>query len=583
MSRIPQRFIDDLLARIDIVEIIDAYVPLKKRGREYVACCPFHNEKTPSFTVSQDKQFYHCFGCGAHGTALGFLLDYEHLDFIDAVKALADTVGLEVPREGGRAPVAMYDDLYQILEEVACFYKQALRESPQAIDYLKSRGLSGQIALDYSLGYAPPNWEHLVDHFGESRLDDLTRAGLSKQSSEGRSQARFRNRIMFPIRDRRGRVIGFGGRVIGDSLPKYLNSPETPLFHKGEALYGLVELRRAQPRPERVLLVEGYMDVLALAQHGIRYAVATLGTATTGHHLQQLFRLTHEIVFCFDGDRAGREAAWRAAQQLLPIFKDGLEARFMFLPEGDDPDTVIRREGKEGFTKRIQSAIPLSDFLFDRLAEGLNTHDVAGRVRLAELAKPLLQKLPDGLFKELMYDELAKRIGKSLDHNPIVPGQPIPNQANSLRLTHSPVRMAITMLLHEPKLAQQAAPPAALNNLDLPGIQLLVEILETLRSNPNLNSVSLLERYRGSEYYRYLLQLMSWRPPDSEAFDLTVEFRDVIARLINKALEQRTDELLAKERNEGLSPSERGELRVLLTRKTGILATSTEKKDKSAL
>src|SRR5215208_529287 len=390
MGRIPQRFIDDLLTRIDIVQVIGSYVPLKKSGSRHVACCPFHSENTPSFTVSPDKQFYHCFGCGAHGTVLSFLLEYEHLDFIDAVEHLAETVGLEVPREGGEIRAERHDDLYGILEDAARLYQQALRENKHAIEYLKDRGLSGKIARDYGIGYAPAGWRHLINCFNKSKLDVLTRAGLIKQNDQGQSLARFRNRIMFPIRDRRGRVIGFGGRVLDDSLPKYLNSPDTALFHKGESLYGLFELRKAQGKPERVLLVEGYMDVLALAQNGIDFALATLGTATTRQHLEQIFRLTHEVVFCFDGDRAGREAGWRALQQLLPVFRDGLEARFMFLPESDDPDSMIRREGKEAFLTHVMSATPLADFLFTRLMEGLDMGDAASRARLSELAKPLL-------------------------------------------------------------------------------------------------------------------------------------------------------------------------------------------------
>lgn len=576
MGRIPQRFIDDLLARTDIVEVIESYVPLRKRGREHVACCPFHNEKTPSFTVSQDKQFYHCFGCGAHGTALGFVLDYERLDFVAAVEELASRIGVEVPREGGDTSAGHHQSLYQVLDQAARLYRQALRETPRAIDYLKSRGISGKVARDYGLGYAPPNREYLSQRFGKARLGELAGAGLIKLNGGGQSHARFRNRIMFPIHDRRGRVIGFGGRVLDDSQPKYLNSPDTPLFHKGAALYGLFELRKAQAKPRWVLLVEGYMDVLALAQQGVQNVVATLGTATTREHLQQLFRATQEIVFCFDGDRAGRAAGWRAVQQLLPVFRDGLGARFMFLPQGDDPDSLIRREGKDAFLKRTESATPLSAYIFKHLADGLDTGDAAGRARLAELAKPLLQGLPEGVFKELMYRELARQTGASLDKLiSISEGKSINRHTRTERLsTSSPVRMAIAMLLNEPKLAQEMPPAADLSVLKLPGVPLLVQILETLRTNPHLNSASLLERYRDSEHQRHLLKLMMWRPPASDDFDLAVEFRCTMASLYAKAAAQRTDRLLEKERKEGLNSDERRELQDLFERKMGTF-TST--------
>jgi DNA primase len=571
VGRIPQHFIDDLLARTDILEVIERYVPLKKRGREYIACCPFHHEKTPSFTVSQDKQFYHCFGCGAHGTALGFLLDYEHLEFVEAIETLASDIGLEVPSatEGARQN-EQHDDLYEVLEQAARVYQQALRESPRAIDYLKHRGLSGELAREYALGYAPANPQHLSQRFARSRSDDLLQAGLLKQDEQGRRYARFRNRIMFPIRNRRGRVLGFGGRVLDDGLPKYLNSPETPLFRKGESLYGWYEMRKQQAKLRRIILVEGYMDVLALAQHGIQEVVAALGTATTRQHLQQIFRATHEVVFCFDGDRAGREAAWRATQQLLPIFRDGLEARFMFLPEGQDPDTVIRREGKNAFLERSVAAQPLSEYLFQRVSEGLGgAQDAAGRARLAELAKPLLQILPEGVFKELMYKELARQTGASLDRlAPSVQTGGTEQRIRATRLTiNSPVRMAVAILLHRPDVAREVGQSAWLRDLKLPGIPLLVHMLETLAISPYLTPAALLERYRGSEYYSHLLKLTGWRPPPSEDFDFTSEFRDALARLSTRAVEQRADSLLQRERAGGLNAQERQELQHLLKSK----------------
>jgi len=568
VSRIPQHFIDDLLARTDIVDIIETYVPLKKKGREHVACCPFHTEKTPSFTVSPDKQFYHCFGCGAHGTALGFMLDYEHLEFVEAIEVLASRVGLEVPKEPGADQSAQHNDLYEILEQAGRVYQAMLRKSQNAIDYLKNRGLSGQTALNYGLGYAPPEASFLVTAMGQAKQNALIRAGLIKDG-EGRTQARFRNRVMFPIRDRRGRVIGFGGRVLDDGIPKYLNSPETALFHKNESLYGLFELRKALGRSERVLVVEGYMDVLALAQHGVRNAVATLGTATTQQHITLLLRQTHEIVFCFDGDRAGREAAWRAAQQLLPVFSDGCEARFMFLADGDDPDSLIRREGKDAFLAIVASAVPLSEYFFTQLTVGLDTDATAGRARLAQHAQTHLQKLPDGVFKHLMYKELSLRVGTFVGAPAASVRQAAAEQRAHKPQTgpHSPVRRAIAMLLNDPALAQQVPATEQLKALELPGITLLTHIIETLRANPHLTSASLLERYRSSEHHVHLLKLMQWRAP-AENFNLAAEFLGTVAALHARALRLQTDSLLAKERNEGLDEQEQRKLEQLLRART---------------
>ena len=350
-SRIPQAFIDEVVTRTDIVELIDNHVSLKQKGKEYAACCPFHNEKTASFTVSPEKQFYHCFGCGAHGTALGFLMEYERLDFIEAVEVLAQQHGLEVPQDETNFIKNDYQDLYVLLEQANHYFQKNLRQQPAAISYLKNRGVSGEIAAKYDLGYAADGFENLLKEFDSAGTQEqLIDIGLIKKSEKGSLYDRFRNRIVFPIKDRRGRVIGFGGRVLDDAVPKYLNSPETPVFHKSDALYGLYEARKSKQTIKSLIVVEGYMDVVALAQHGIENVVATLGTATTSQHIQQLYRCTQEIIFCFDGDRAGREAAWRAAQQTIPVFKDGLEAKFLFLPQGEDPDSLIRSRGTVSYT-----------------------------------------------------------------------------------------------------------------------------------------------------------------------------------------------------------------------------------------
>ncbi|MGI9301936.1 MAG: DNA primase [Gammaproteobacteria bacterium] len=564
-GRIPQRFIDELLARIDIVDLIDARVPLKKRGKEHMACCPFHTEKTPSFTVNSDKQFYHCFGCGAHGTALGFLMEYDHLEFVEAVESLAHTLGLEVEREGGAVVVERHDDLYEWLERAACFYRAQLKQSKAAVDYLKSRGLTGEISAEYGLGYAPAGWDALVRHMGSSASREaLLNAGLVSHK-EDKFYDRFRERIMFPIHDRRGRVIGFGGRTLGDGTPKYLNSPETPLFHKGRSLYGLYEARKATGKMERIVVVEGYMDVIALAQFGLRNVVATLGTATTRDHLLQLFRHTRELVFCFDGDRAGREAAWRGLQQLLPVFRDGWEARFLFLPEGMDPDDMSREHGDTAFLDQVEDAASLSDFLFDHLQQEVGLSGATGKARLAELGKPLLNQLPEGVFKEVLYQQLGTLIGLPADK--LKAPQPRPGSKPSPRRQKgiSPVRAAIRLLLHNPGFHTLAPSVSELEGVSQPGIPLLMKLLETLQSDPHLTPAGIVERFRDSENHDHLLQLMAWRPPRPDLDLLETEFKDVMARLSGLNDERRTEALLRKARADGLDATEKKELQALLS------------------
>src|SRR5688572_28750402 len=421
MSRIPQHFIDDLVARTDIIEVIGSRVPLKRAGRDYKACCPFHDEKTPSFTVSSEKQFYHCFGCGAHGTALGFLMQYDHLAFVEAVEDLAARAGIEVPREGGDAGNRLHEELHTALERAALFYRQSLRGAPAAQEYLARRGVSPESIARFGIGYAPARWDAVLSRYGETETDrqNLLRTGLileRNRDSEQRAGGpghydRFRDRVMFPIRDTRGRVIAFGGRVLDNSEPKYLNSPETELFHKGRELYALYECRQATRNLSRLLVVEGYMDVVSLHQTGITYAVATLGTATTPDHLQRIFRLVGEVVFCFDGDRAGRAAAWRALENAVSEVKQGRQIRFLFLPDGHDPDTLVGEEGAQAFEARIGTAVPLADYLIGELASRCDVASVDGRARLVELARPLIQRIPSDVYRELLTAQLASVVG----------------------------------------------------------------------------------------------------------------------------------------------------------------------------
>ncbi|MDN7143251.1 DNA primase [Pseudomonas sp. JQ170] len=431
---IPQSFIDDLLNRTDIVDVVSSRVQLKKAGKNLTACCPFHKEKTPSFSVSPDKQFYYCFGCGAGGNALGFIMDHDNLDFPQAVEELAKAAGMEVPREeGGRGqkPRQPTDSpLYPLLEAAAEYYRQALKSHPtrrSAVEYLKGRGLSGEIARDFGLGYAPPGWDNLFKHLSSDTLQQkaMIDAGLLIENAEsGKRYDRFRDRVMFPIRDSRGRVIAFGGRVLGDDKPKYLNSPETPVFHKGQELYGLYEARKFNRNLDEIIVVEGYMDVIALAQQGLRNAVATLGTATSEEHLKRLFRVVPSVLFCFDGDQAGRNAAWRALESTLSSLQDGRKARFLFLPEGEDPDTLIRTEGTDAFRARInQHAQPLADYFFQQLTEEADPRSLEGKAHMATLAAPLIEKVPGANLRALMRNRLKEITGldnqqvEQLSHN----------------------------------------------------------------------------------------------------------------------------------------------------------------------
>jgi DNA primase len=594
-GKIPQDFIDELIARTDIVELVDGRVPLKKAGREYTACCPFHNEKSPSFTVSPTKQFYHCFGCGAHGTAIGFLMEFEHLEFVEAVEELAKRAGLSVPREGGEnrsAPKISQQSLYDLLTEAAGFFRYQLKthpEAPRAIDYLKNRGLSGEIAKEFGIGFAPPGWQNLIESLNQDPARHrLAEAGLVIEA-DGKRYDRFRDRIMFPIRDTRGRIIGFGGRVLNvDDTPKYLNSPETPVFHKGRELYGLYEARQALRDLPRLLVVEGYMDVVALAQYGIRYAVATLGTAVTREHLERLFRTTREVVFCFDGDRAGRAAAWRGLENALPLMHDGYQVRFMFLPDGEDPDTLVRKIGREAFESQLERSIPLSQFLIDQLRSDVDMGTLDGRAQLVEKVRPLVASVPEGIYRHLLAERLAEfaRVapaqlvslleGKSAQQGTLprrdtftrpsqqsARSQPARNQERS---APSPVRQALGLLIQEPTLAQQAGDPSRFSGLRLPGVRLLAEVIDLLQKKPTLTWGGLFEYWRGTEEGRHLMRLAS-RELLLEAPDtLEHEFLGALEILEREYLRQRREEL--QERFKQLSPAEKLEWQQIIVQES---------------
>ncbi|WP_295584632.1 DNA primase [uncultured Lamprocystis sp.] len=517
-GRIPSQFIDDLLARTDIVELIGGRVQLRKAGKDFQARCPFHDEKTPSFTVSQEKQFYHCFGCGAHGTAIGFLMEYDRLGFREAIEELAHKAGLEVPGEAAVAPVGPdHAPLYAILDQAAQIFRLQLREHPdasRAIEYLKGRGLSGEIAGRYALGYAPPGWDLLLTQLGESptQRERLFQAGLITEQ-DGKRYDRFRDRVIFPIRDRRGRVIGFGGRVLGDGKPKYLNSPETPVFHKGRELYGLYEVQQARRKLERLLVVEGYMDVIALAQFGIDYAVATLGTATTVDHLQVLLRSAPELVFCFDGDRAGRDAAWKALETALNhrLVTGSQSLRFLFLPDGEDPDTLIRAEGQAAFEQRLARAQPLDEYLFEHLSAHVDMVSRDGRARLVDLAKPLIEKVGAGIYRAKLEGTLATheaeaRMAPSAGARRSRPRRGVTPVQRPTR--PSRVAQAIALLLDHPELAPAAAEQADdWRRLENPGVAVLAQLLDAITAYPGINKATLMERWRDHPHFEYLQRL----------------------------------------------------------------------------
>lgn len=534
-GRIPQSFIDDLLSRLDIVEIIDRRVSLKKSGRNYMACCPFHDEKTPSFSVNPDKQFYYCFGCGAGGNALSFIMDYERQDFPAAVDTLAHHAGLEVPREE-LSPQQQYKQqqrktIYDLMAQLATYYQEQLRQHPQgqqAVDYLKRRGLNGQIARDFGIGFAPPGWDNVLQRFGsdEHACQQLIDAGMLVVREDGRRYDRFRDRIMFPIRDNRGRVVAFGGRVLGDDKPKYLNSPETDIFHKGRELYGLYEARQHNRQLAQLLVVEGYMDVVALAQNGIPRGVATLGTASNTDHLRTAFRYANELVFCFDGDQAGRSAAKRALENALPVMEDGRQVRFLFLPEGEDPDSLIRRIGTAGFLQHIAQAMPLEEFLFASLSEGLNSETMEGRARISKLAAPMLAQLPEGVYKQLMQDSLAKRTGltsQALEQLMQSAPPPVPETgaapAQQRRDTaglmaklpaarRDPALFALAMLLFSPQQATKTAlRPGVMGSTD--SEQLLLAVLKLLERRPDSTTAMLLGHWHGQPQYTLLTEALN--------------------------------------------------------------------------
>ena len=591
-GRIPQTFIDDLLDRVDIVDVVNGRVPLKKAGKNYKACCPFHEEKSPSFTVAQDKQFYYCFGCGAGGNALSFVMEFDRLDFLPAVEMLAKNAGLEIPREAAQDPQIsrQKDSLYSVLGESDKYFRQQLRQhqaAAGAVEYLKGRGLSGQVAGQYGVGYAPPGWDNLLKAVGTDpeRIGLLDESGMLVTKPEEKKQYdRFRHRITFPIRDQRGRTVGFGGRVLDDSTPKYLNSPETPVFSKGRELYGLYEARQKLKEIPCLIMVEGYMDVIALAQFEINNAVATLGTALTESHLQKIFRYTSEIVFCFDGDKAGRKAAARALETALPEMRDGVSAKFLFLPDGEDPDTMVRQLGKQAFIEQVDGALPLSEFLFEQLSDGIDDSTADGKARLSKVCAPQINRIPQGVFRQLMREELSRRTGISAEnlrdyvathkppqqynaepnnppiqqHEPIgeeppeiyggVDYEPYPDTATTARTNKirlSPVKFLTALLINHPQLAEYVEDTEILSVSADIDMGLFLKILALINSDSQCTKTShIFARIQATQGDPQELQLLKTlagselhQPPKGTGRDDDQEFNDTLAHVMRDAFE----------------------------------------------
>ncbi len=558
---IPKSFIQDLLNRLDIVDVIDRYVPLKKAGANYVACCPFHNEKSPSFTVSQSKQFYHCFGCGAHGTAIGFVMEHVGMGFVEAVEYLAKGIGLEVPREASNTPqhkVAL--DLYELMQTASRYYRDQLKKNPRAIDYLKGRGLSGEVAARFGIGYAPDDWQPLKAAVGNYQDASLVETGMVIEGEGGKRYDRFRDRIMFPIVNVRGQIIGFGGRVLDKGEPKYLNSPETTLFEKGRELYGLYQAQKAIRARQRVVVVEGYMDVVALAQHGVEYAVATLGTATTPFHAQKLMRLCDQLVFCFDGDRAGRKAAWRALENSLPQLQDGKRIGFLFLPEEHDPDSYIREFGTEAFEHELDDSLTLSGYLLRELAAQVDLTTQEGRSALVKNAQPLLTAITAPTTALLLRKEVAALAGLDLAELEALwsiksvapPKRPAPQKAR--RNAPSELRHMLRCLLMKPELARALPRDWSSESAEGAAIAALVDWLHEGASE--VSTAALIQHFQDTAYASVFASVQGGVMQLGDDYDIDADFAGLMRNIRRAEIESEMAALLAKGLT-GMSPAER--------------------------
>ncbi|MBS0358503.1 MAG: DNA primase [Proteobacteria bacterium] len=579
---IPKDFIDTLLTRINIVDCIEKRIPLKKKGRDYSACCPFHEEKTPSFYVSEIKQLYHCFGCAASGNLITFIMEYDRVTYPEAIEILATQAGLTIPTtQHTTTQPKVKQTHYTILQHCANYYRSQLRDhaaGAAAIDYLKQRGLTGEIAKTFGIGLAPPGWNNLQDYFKKTpeARELLLTTGMLIQKDQGRYYDRFRHRIMFPIRNRQGKIIAFGGRTLTDEPPKYLNSPETPLFHKSTELYGLYECLQARRHFDQIIVVEGYMDVVGLFQHGINYAVATLGTATSKSHIQQLFRYSNKIIFCFDGDRAGEEAAWRALETALTCITEGYQIHFMFLPQGEDPDSYIRKVGKISFEEELKQTISLVDFFFNKLQSQTNIHSLEGKAHFIKIALPLLKQMQENALQHMMLDQLSKLVRIETERLKIMmqssanPRVSTEISAEIKPLTFTPLRLVTALLLQNPELIQAFPSKHALDNLTLPECDILLELIPLIQEKPNATSAILLEHWRDREEYPLLASLASWRPlPHTEP---ATAFKEALERLTQQSETYQIEQWMQKATQQGLTSEEKQELQKLIQKNKKISA-----------
>ncbi len=564
---IVQSFIDELLSQVDIVEVIDSYVPLKKRGTSYIACCPFHHEKTPSFNVSSTKQFYHCFGCDASGNVIGFIMNYLQQTFPDAVATLAARAGVQVVYEKNSTKPKTDLSLYQLLEKVANYYVSCLKNSGQeAIEYLKSRGLSGKIASLYQIGYALDNWHALDKKFSNHRKELIT-TGMLIENEKRQVYDRYRQRLMFPIHNRNGKIIGFGGRVLNNAQePKYLNSPETVLFQKSRELYGLYQVLSTNKNNKNIIIVEGYMDVLALVQYDIPNVVATLGTATTPYHIQILSKYTKELTFCFDGDAAGRKAAWRALESTFSNLDKDITANFVFLPEGQDPDSLVRAEGKEAFLIRVKDAEPMHQFFFNTLIQDVDISLFTGKNRLIIKAKPYLIKMAESPYKQMLINELA-RITHIDPHRIIqliadTTGKLLTDNKNN-NANRTPMRLAIAILLQHPEIYTECKEQILKISHNINKFRVLTEIISHIANNPKINTASLVEKWRDTPLFDSINELAGFthNVPQNA---LCAEFVDIIAFMNKQENENKIQQLIEKSRKLSLTDSDKEELQKLL-------------------
>ncbi len=577
---IPQHFIDDLIARADIVDVLSKRIDLKKAGKEFKAVCPFHNDKNPSLTISPLKGFYHCFSCGAHGTALGFLMEYENLNFVEAVESLASELGVEVPYENKGNPIKKNDDLFLLMDTIQKKFQNNLKNNAKAIQYLKKRGIDGKTAKKYKIGYAEKGWSNILDNFGSSDSDikSLLKLGLiiKKENNKGYYD-RFRDRIIFPIRDNRGRFIGFGGRIFEGDQPKYLNSPETPIFHKGRELYGLYECQKSMRVIEKVIVVEGYMDVIGLSQNGVEYSVASMGTATTDDHFTRLFRLSDTICFCFDGDQAGYLAAWRALENSLSHLKDGRQIKFVFLPDGEDPDSYIRKNSTGNFEKLLNNGTDLSDFMIQRTSEDIDLKSVDGKARLAERVKPLINRIPRGIFKELIIEKLsalvglsAKKLEQSISEDKITNKRkssfsyaPRRKNINTKKDSPSVIKKSISLILNYPEIVKEIS-NIEFVNYEKPGIKILIKLLKNITDEPNMNTAALIERWREDDEGKYLSKLAINLFPKNEEFNAEEELNNCLAQITKNFYNERINSLIKKQADNQLTSDEKVELKEII-------------------